>query len=41
MYVFFSDVEKAYDNAWRKGLWLKLWDMGVKGKLGGEKYNMV
>ena len=24
---------KAYDTVWRDGLWLKLWDMGVKGKM--------
>ena len=22
-----------YDTVWRDGLWLKLWDMGVKGKM--------
>ena len=31
-YAFF-DVQKAYDTVWRDGLWLKLWDMGVKGKM--------
>ena len=29
-YAFFLDVQKA---VWRDGLWLKLWDMGVKGKM--------
>ena len=26
-------MQKAYDIVWRDGLWLKLWDMGVKGKM--------
>ena len=29
MYAFF----KAYDTVWRDGLWLKLWDMGVRGRM--------
>ena len=32
-YAFFLDVQKAYDTVRRDGLWLKLWDMGVKGKM--------
>ena len=32
-YAFFLDAQKAYDTVWRDGLWLKLWDMGVKGKM--------
>ena len=32
-YAFFLDVRKAYDTVWRDGLWLKLWDMGVKGRM--------
>ena len=30
MYAFFLD---AYDMVWRDGLWLKLWIMGVKGRI--------
>ena len=31
--AFFLDVQKAYDTVWRDGLWLSLWDIGVKGKM--------
>ena len=31
--ALFLDVQKAYDTVWRDGLWLKLWDMGVKGRM--------
>ena len=24
---------KAYDTVWRDGLWYKMWEMGIKGKL--------
>ena len=27
------DLSKAYDRVWRKGLWAKLWSVGIKGKL--------
>ena len=29
-YAFFLD---AYDTVWLDVLWLKLWDMGVKGRM--------
>ena len=32
-YAFFLYVQKAYDMVWHDGLWLKLWDMGVKGRI--------
>ena len=39
-YAFFLDVRKAYDTAWRDGLWVKLWDMGVKGRMWRVIKNM-
>ena len=32
-YAFFLDVQKAYDTVWCDGLWLKLWDLCVKGRM--------
>ena len=32
-YAFFLVVKKAYDTVWHDGLWLKLWEMGVRGKV--------
>ena len=32
-FSFFLDIQKAYNSVWRNGLWLKLWNMGVKGKM--------
>ena len=32
-FAFFLDVKKAYDTVWRNGLWLKLWEHGVQGKM--------
>ena len=29
----FREDKEAYDTVWRDGLWLKLWDMGVKGRM--------
>ena len=32
-YAFFLDIQKAYDSVWQDGLWYKLWDVGVKGRM--------
>ena len=32
-FAFSLDVQKAYDTVWRNGLWLKLWEHGVQGKM--------
>ena len=39
-YAFFLDVCKAYDTLWHDGLWVKLWDMGVKGRMWRVIKNM-
>ena len=31
--AFFLDLQKAYDSVWRNGLWLKLWEFGIRGKM--------
>ena len=32
-YTAFIDVKKAYDTVWRNGLWKRLWDEGVRGRM--------
>ena len=32
-YAFSLDVQKAYDTVWCNGLWVKLWDLGVRGRM--------
>jgi hypothetical protein len=32
-YCFFLDVKKAFDTVWQDGLWKKMYEAGVKGKL--------
>ena len=33
---YLVNILKAYDTVWRDGLWYKLWDMGVKGRMWCE-----
>ena len=39
-YAAFIDMKKAYDTVWRDGLWKRLWDEGVRGKLWRVIKNM-
>ena len=32
-FAFFLDIQKAYDTVWQNGLWLKLWEHAVQGKM--------
>ena len=32
-YCCFIDLRKAYDRVWRIGLWKRLWDEGIRGKI--------
>ena len=32
-FSFFLDIKKAYDTAWRDGLWYRIWEIGIQGKL--------
>ena len=32
-FAFFLDIQKAYESVWCNGLWLKLWNMGLKGTM--------
>ena len=29
----FLDVQKAHDTVWRNGLWVTMWELGVRGKM--------
>ena len=43
-YTTFIDVKKAYDTVWRNGLWKRMWDEGVRGKMWRvvkEMYSVV
>jgi hypothetical protein len=32
-FACFVDIRKAYDRTWRNGLWQKLWNLGVRGRM--------
>ena len=32
-YQFFLDIQKACDSVWCNGLWNKLWDIDVSGRM--------
>ena len=32
-YAFFLDVQKAYDTVWHNCFWVKLCDLGVRGRM--------
>jgi hypothetical protein len=39
-YAAFIDVKKAYDTVWRDGMWKRLWDEGVRGRVWRVIKNM-
>jgi hypothetical protein len=39
-YVLFVDTYKAFPTVWLDGLFQKLWDKGVRGKMFGVLYNL-
>ena len=41
IYALFLDIQKAYNTVWHDGLWFKLWDMGVEGRMCRENQENV
>ena len=32
-YCFFLGVQKVYDTVWGNGLWKKMWEIGIRGRM--------
>ena len=39
-YACFLDVQKAFDTVWHDGVWFKLWELGVRGRMWTVIKNM-
>ena len=39
-YAFFLDVQKAFDIVWHDGLWFKVWELGIRGRMWRVIKNM-
>ena len=35
---FFLDVQKVFDTVWHDGVWLKLWELGVRGRMWRDNH---
>jgi hypothetical protein len=33
VFMGFLDIAKAYPSVWRKGMWFRLWEVGVRGRM--------
>lgn len=33
VFLGFLDIAKAYPSVWRKGMWFRLWEVGVRGRM--------
>jgi len=40
LFSTFIDIRKAYDRVWRSGLWTRLYEEGVRGKMARVLKNM-
>ena len=39
-YIALVDIEKAFEYTWREGMFYKLWQRGVRGKIWRVIYNL-
>ena len=37
-YAFFLAVQKAFDTVWHDGLWFKLWELRIRGRMWRDNY---